>query len=273
MDTKYMELRFLNIRRLLALPLVILALQACAQDSAEVSAEVEEAAAPDAAVTSNLPEEYAFVQEALPGVVVSKVGPSPVVGLLEVYVGADVFYVTEDGKYFVQGEVFDMDSRVNVTDQARKTVRADYLQEFSEDSAVSFPAADEKFRVMVFTDIDCPYCRKLHREMEGYHAEGITVEYLFFPRSGPGTPSWAKAEAVWCAESRQAAMTQAKEGEVLDAGQCTETPVAEHYKLGKDLGISGTPAIVTESGDVITGYRSPAELIQALEALDEAGST
>ena len=268
-----MNLRFARIRHLLALPLAIIALQACAQDAADVDNAAASATEAEAAVKSNLPEEYAFVQNALPGVEVSKVSPAPIAGLLEVYVGADVFYVTKDGKYFVQGEVFDVATRVNVTDSARRTVRSQYLQKFADGSAVSFPAENEKYKVMVFTDIDCPYCRKLHREMASYHENGITVEYLFFPRSGPGTESWAKAEAVWCAQSSPDAMTRAKNGEVLEGADCTETPVAEHYKLGKDLGIGGTPAIVTEAGDVITGYRSAPELLKALEALNEEGSS
>jgi thiol:disulfide interchange protein DsbC len=219
---------------------------------------------------AELPEEYAFMQGILPGVEVTSVAPTPVAGLLEISVGADIYYVSEDGKYFMQGEMMDLDTRVNLTEQSRTTARGKYLADFSGETAITFAAEDEKYKVLVFTDIDCPYCRKLHREIADYNERGITVQYLFFPRSGPGTDSWAKADAVWCSSSRQQAMTDAKSGAVVEAEDCGETAVAMHYKLGKDLGIAGTPAIFTESGELIVGYRSAEELEKLLsEGQDE----
>ncbi len=217
------------------------------------------------AVAAELPEKYAFVQEVLPGVEVTSVTPAAISGLLEVAVGADIYYISQDGRYFMQGEMMDLDTRTNLTEQSRNVARVKYLADFSADTAVTFAAEDEKYKVLVFTDIDCPYCRKLHREIADYNEHGITVEYLFFPRSGPGTDSWAKAEAVWCSDSRQEAMTNAKSGQLVEAEDCGNTAVADHYKLGKDLGIAGTPAIFTESGELIVGYRSADELQLLLE--------
>jgi thiol:disulfide interchange protein DsbC len=213
---------------------------------------------------AELSEEYAFIQEVLPGVEVTSVAATPVAGLLEVSVGADVYYISQDGKYFMQGEMMDLDTRVNLTEQSRTRARGEYLAGFSDETAITFAAEDEQYKVLVFTDIDCPYCRKLHREMADYNERGITVQYLFFPRSGPGTDSWAKADAVWCSSSRQQAMTDAKSGTVVESEDCGETAVAEHYKLGKDLGIAGTPAIFTESGQLIVGYRSAEDLEKLL---------
>ena len=247
----------------LALSLILLSLQACAQDSGAGAPEV---AAVD---TSAVPAEYAYVVEALPGVAITDVRKSPVPGLLEVMVGSDVYYISEDGKYFVQGEVVELATRVNVTDKARSAARAVYMENFSAATAVTFAAEEEKYKVLVFTDIDCPYCRKLHREISEYNDLGITVQYLMFPRSGPNTDSWAKAEAVLCSESRQDALTASKNGEEVDAEACATQAVAEHYKLGKDLGIGGTPAIFTEQGGLIVGYREADVLLSMLE--EEAG--
>jgi thiol:disulfide interchange protein DsbC len=215
-------------------------------------------------LAAELPEEYAFVQDALPGVEVTSVSQAPINGLLEVTVGADIYYVSQDGKYFMQGEIMDLDTRTNLTEQSRNTVRGKYLADFSGDTAITFAAKDEKYKVLVFTDIDCPYCRKLHREIADYNERGITVQYLLYPRSGPGTDSWAKAEAVSCSASQQEALTSAKSGAVVEAEDC-ESAVAEHYKFGKELGIAGTPAIFTESGELIVGYRSAEELLVLLD--------
>jgi thiol:disulfide interchange protein DsbC len=211
-----------------------------------------------------LEKKYAFVQDLFPGVEVTNVRSSPIDGLLEISAGADIYYLSEDGKYFLQGEMLDLDTRENLTEQGRITARSIFLKRFSSDSAVTFKAEDEKYRVLVFTDIDCPYCRKLHREINEYNELGITVQYLAFPRKGPGTDSWAKADLVWCSATPQEALTQAKSGHDIDGEACEASPVARHYKLGKDIGIAGTPAIVDEWGNMIVGYRSAEELEEML---------
>jgi thiol:disulfide interchange protein DsbC len=220
-----------------------------------------------------LDKKYAFVQALFPGVEVTDIRPSPIDGVLEVSVGADIYYLSEDGKYFLQGEIMDLSTRKNLTAKRRTAARSTFLKRLNTDTAVTFEAEDEKYRVLVFTDIDCPYCRKLHRQMDGYNELGITVQYLAFPRKGPGTESWAKAAAVWCSATPQEALTQAKNGENVEGEECVPSPVARHYKLGKDLGISGTPSIFSESGQMIVGYRSAEELekiLAAEEISDEA---
>lgn len=218
----------------------------------------------DFAEADGVPEQYQFVQEAFPEVDITSVQPSPIPGLLQMAVGADLYYVSEDGNYFIMGDIFGLQSRENLTQMARNSARANYLGQMSKEDGIVFAASDEKYAVTVFTDVDCGYCRKLHREMEGYNERGITVRYLFFPRSGPGTDSWAKADAVWCSSSRNEALTAAKSGVVVEAEDCGETPVARDYKLGKDLGIMGTPAIFSPGGELISGYHSPDDLLAIL---------
>jgi thiol:disulfide interchange protein DsbC len=217
---------------------------------------------------AELPEKYQYIQDAFPDVTITAVEPSPVKGLLQMYVGAELYYVSEDGKYFISGDIYGLESKQNVTEAARTSARATYLQSLGADDGVMFAAENQKYVVTVFTDIDCPYCRKLHREMADYNDRGISVRYLFFPRRGPGSPSWDKADDVWCAESRQQAMTDAKNGVEFDAPACGTTPVAQHFSLGKQMGITGTPAIFTSEGQLIVGYRSAEELLELLENPD-----
>jgi len=120
--------------------------------------------------------------------------------------------------------------------------------------------------VTVFTDIDCTYCRKLHREIETFTSRGIKVRYMFSPLAGPGSPSWAKAEAVWCSPDRNDAMTRAKMGEEVKAqGACNDTPVAAHYRIASELGVRGTPGILTDEGRLIPGYVPAERLLGLLE--------
>ena len=129
----------------------------------------------------------------------------------------------------------------------------------SESNMIVFGPANAKMTVTVFTDIDCGYCRKLHGEIDGYLAEGIKVRYLFFPRSGVGTPSFDKAISVWCADDRKAALTDAKAGKSIPDKKC-DNPVKEQMELGEKLGVSGTPAIILESGEMVPGYVPPKRL-------------
>jgi thiol:disulfide interchange protein DsbC len=206
------------------------------------------------------------LQDAFPDLEIGAIAESAIPGLLEFKVGADVFYASADGRYFVQAEIFDLENRVNVTEESRIQARAGYIDEINQKPAIEFAAADSKYSVTVFTDIDCGYCRKLHQQIAEYNERGISIRYLFFPRSGPNTPSWAKAESVWCSDPQQEALTRAKSGEVLPEADCEATPVADHYKLVNELGLTGTPALFTAGGQLLVGYRTPQELEQILKS-------
>ncbi len=193
-----------------------------------------------------------------------QISASPVSGLYEVRIGSKIAYVSADGRYMVQGEIYDLDSERNLTEGRVEGVRKEVLAGVSESGMVIFAPAKYQDTVTVFTDVDCGYCRKLHRQIADYNARGIRVRYMFFPRSGPGTDSWLKAEQVACAQDRRSALTKSKLGEVLKDKPCKPNPVAEHYNIGREFGLQGTPAIVLESGELIGGYLEPAELAKYL---------
>jgi thiol:disulfide interchange protein DsbC len=130
---------------------------------------------------------------------------------------------------------------------------------------VVFSPAVPKYTVTVFTDVDCGYCRELHKHIADYNRLGVKVRYLSFPRTGPDTESWSKAEQVWCSADRQGALTQAKQGQPLKTPVCKVNPVALHYALGREIGLNGTPGIVTESGELLPGYAPPDVLLQELQ--------
>lgn len=189
-----------------------------------------------------------------------QIAPSPVPGLYEVRIGSKIAYVSADAKYLVQGEIIDLGTDVNLTESRREGVRRDVLAGVSEAGMVVFSPPTPTSTITVFTDIDCGYCRKLHKQIADYNAKGIKVRYMYFPRSGPGTDSWTKAEQVACAKDRRGALTRSKQGEKLTDKPCQPNPVAQHYNVGRDFGLQGTPAIVLDSGELIGGYLEPAEL-------------
>jgi thiol:disulfide interchange protein DsbC len=185
--------------------------------------------------------------------------PSPIAGIYEYTQGAEISYLTADGKYFIDGNLYDMKSRDNLTEALRTHAR------------VALINAVPEYTITVFTDVDCAYCRKLHSQMAELNRLGIRVRYMFFPRTGPGTESWKKAEVVWCSSNRNDALTRAKAGAALDMNKiCAPTPVKREYELGESIGVRGTPAIVTENGDYISGYMEPRELLDQLKEFQVA---
>jgi thiol:disulfide interchange protein DsbC len=194
--------------------------------------------------------------------------PSPIAGIYEFAQGGEVSYLTADGKYFLDGNVYDMDTRQNLSEARRMVARAALINAVPESEMLIFSPKNPLYTITMFTDIDCPYCRKMHSEMAEMNKLGVRVRYLFYPRSGPDTESWKKAEAVWCSADRNAALTRAKAGAELDLTKtCGSTPIASEYALGQSIGVRGTPAIITENGSYISGYLPPKELVQEIKKM------
>ena len=209
----------------------------------------------------------ALIASKVPGAKPEDVRATPIPGLYEIMRGTDAAYVTADGKYAIAGDLYDLRSNVNLTDNERRATRLKLLDQIPESQMVIFGAANAPHTITVFTDVDCPYCRKLHSQIADYNRLGIRVRYMFYPRTGPNTPSWTRAEEVWCSSDRHTALTEAKLGETLRVKVCPNTPVAREYELGRELNIEGTPAIVLGNGDMLPGYVSPNELAQLLQTV------
>jgi thiol:disulfide interchange protein DsbC len=143
------------------------------------------------------------------------------------------------------------------------------IARFDKPSCFIFSPANPKYRVTVFTDIDCGYCRKLHAQIADYNKAGISIEYLFFPRAGVGSESFDKAVSVWCASDRRKALTDAKLDKPVASKTCTN-PVRMDYDLGQRIGVDGTPAVYMTDGSYIGGYLSVQDMLARLERKPKA---
>lgn len=208
----------------------------------------------------------ATIAKKLEGLKVEDVRISPVTGVYEITRGSDVSYVSSDGRYAIVGDMIDLDSDANLSENRRRVIRQHLIETVPESEMLVFSPKDPKYTITVFTDIDCGYCRKLHSQIAEYNRLGIRVRYLFFPRSGPDTESWHKAEQVWCASNRNEALTKAKKGEAIDAKDCgANNIVARDYELGHKLSVDGTPAIFLSTGEMLPGYAPPGQLVKYLK--------
>jgi thiol:disulfide interchange protein DsbC len=204
----------------------------------------------------------------LPGIDAASIKAAPVSGLYEVGYGTNIAYVSGDARYLLRGDLIDLDSDVNLTEQRSNRARLEQLANVGEDNMIIFgpDPKNAKYEITVFTDIDCGYCRKLHSEIAQLNNLGVRVRYMFYPRTGPNTASWKKAEEVWCADDRKSAFTAAKQGQKIESKDCGPTPISEEWQMGQAFGVRGTPAIITSDGALIAGYLPPQQLVARLDS-------
>lgn len=203
------------------------------------------------------------INDVFPDVEISRIKPAPIPGLYEVMLGTDVIYLSEDGRYILQGDLIDLGKKVNLSEQERAAARRQILESIPASETIDFAPSTPEHTVYVFTDITCGYCRRFHRDMAELNNKGVTVRYLAFPRAGIGSESFKEMESVWCAADPNSAITLAKQGSEVIPAQC-DNPVKRQYELGQSLGIRGTPAIYLEGGQELPGYVPPDTLLEVL---------
>lgn len=211
------------------------------------------------------------IKSMAPNAKIDSIADSALPGFYEVVMGGNVLYVSEDGKFLMQGRVYDVSSKRDLTEARESVLRKVKVDAVGADQRIIFAAKNPKHRVTVFTDIDCGYCRKLHQEIAQYNDLGISVEYMFFPRAGLGSPSFDHAVTVWCSTDRNKAMTEAKSGVQLEKKVCAN-PITDSYQLGQEIGVTGTPAVIAEDGTMIGGYVPPAGMLERLNGLKAKAS-
>lgn len=212
----------------------------------------------------NLENIIKAVSEHLDGVGKFDVQISPIQGLYLVIAPPRVLYISEDAKYIIDGDITNINTGENYTGAYRNASRFAAVDAEKDSMIIFSPPKDKiKHTISVFTDMDCYYCQKLHKEISEYNKLGIEVRYLAYPRQGLKSPAYDKSVTVWCSKDQKAALTKAKNGEKLAALKC-DSPVDKHFALGNLLGVRGTPALLLENGQLYPGYVPAARLSEAL---------
>lgn len=247
-------------------------LSACAQSTAPKAADKPASRAGDADATAGTPADRAraAIVTLNPKVEIDQVKQAPLPGFQEAIVGGQVVYVSDDGKYVIQGTLYDIAAKKDLSEASMAQVRKRLLGTIPISDRIVFAPQQTKHTVIVFTDVECGYCRKLHSQIADYNRLGIEVQYLAFPRMGLGSEDFRKMVAVWCADDRRQALTAAKNDRPIQMKTCTN-PVTMQYDLGRRMGLTGTPMILGTDGTEIAGYLPPQELLAALQEL--AGET
>ena len=240
---------FLRVGTSLTAVLLLFAVPASAQGN---SAELQK-------VRETVSEQFAEIDP-------QEIFESPIEGWYTIRKGAVIAYISADGRYLFQGDLIDLQDNSNLTEQARNDARVVMLSAVPDEDLIIFSPDNVQHSVSIFTDVDCTFCRRLHSQIDDYMDQGIEIRYFLYPRNGPTSPSWAKAENVWCADDRNEALTLAKLGKEFPTHTCDSSIVSNHYLIGQDVGLRGTPAIVLDDGTLFSGYLPPAQLKEAIVA-------
>ena len=262
------------MRALAGLLCVALSLSACAQDGpAAVAAKpgAQAKKAPNAIepfIRAGTPEARArdAIRRINNEVTIEWVGAAPFPGFRQLVVGGQVVYVSDDGKYLMQGQVFDTHTDENIGDAPMNAVRRKLMATVPKADRIVFSPPNPKYTISVFTDVECGFCRKFHSEIGEINRQGIAVEYLAFPRMGLGSDDFRKMVSVWCSADRRRALTDAKNDRPIKAVDC-KNPVTLEYDVGRRAGLTGTPMIVAADGTALGGYLPPEKLRAALDQL------
>ena len=185
--------------------------------------------------------------------------------------GGRTIYGMEDGIHFFTGNLFRFDGDItNLSELRQNTKRRQLMNAISDKDTIAFgEGRGGSFETInVFTDVDCGYCRKLHSEIAEINALGIKVRYLAYPRGGIGSEGYEKLVTAWCAKDPQATLTNLKSGRTMKMSNC-ESPVKDQYFLGQQIGISGTPAIITSDGRLFPGYLPAGELSKRIFGMNK----
>ena len=174
-------------------------------------------------------------------------------------------YMLPDGEHLILGDIFNISEGQpqSITEKDKDVFRKNKLNTSTLET-IDFLADNEKYSLIVFTDVDCGYCRKFHNEIDQYNNLGISVKYLAFPRAGIDSESYTKMVSAWCSDQTDLSITLLKDNKLIPSKSCKNS-VAEQFELGRTLGITGTPALITQSGKLLPGYVPAEELLMLLQ--------
>tara|TARA_Y100001935_G_scaffold13683_1_gene10432 strand:- start:298 stop:999 length:702 start_codon:yes stop_codon:yes gene_type:complete len=175
-------------------------------------------------------------------------------------------YVLPNTEYIILGDILSLKGGrpENETEKDKGRLRLKMLANLDQDSFIKFKSNNENSVLTVFTDVECTYCRKFHSEIDEYLANGVSINYLAFPRTGIDSSSYEKMVSAWCSNEKKESITNLKNDVDIEMTNC-ENPVENHFEIGRRIGVTGTPAIVTQTGLLLPGYIPANELIAIIK--------
>ena len=183
----------------------------------------------------------------------------------EVKIGEEIYYLTLDLKHLIAGNIIEMSTGNNITENSYKKTRLDYLPQISDDDVILYASANSKHTLTIFTDTSCPYCQKLHNEIDNLVSNKISIKYVLFSRNGSDSDAYNDMVSVWCSKDQKKTLDELFDGSFIESKTCVN-PIDNNYTKAMNLSVNGTPMIFFDDGSVIPGYVSSDKIIEALRS-------
>ena len=200
-----------------------------------------------------------------PTAVIDVSKPSPIPGLTLVSVRGQTLLVSKDGRYVIQGELFDLKGHRDISEDVRSAQRAAAIDTIPVSDRILFAARDPKYTVVMFFDPECAFCRQMMGNIAQYQEQGISVAVVAYPRNGLNSTAFARADAIWCSPDRREALIEALSHPITAPKSCA-TIIRHQFEVGQALSVPGTPTLMDEHGHYLGGYLTPGQLLDRLRS-------
>ena len=185
----------------------------------------------------------------------------------EVTVQKEIFYMTKDYKNLIAGNIIELKTGENLTEKRKENARISLINNLDTNGMIIYKPKKTNHVLTVFTDTSCPYCKKLHDEIDNLITNNIEVRYVLFSRNGNNDDAFRQMVSIWCSSDRLKNLDAAFDGDFIKNDNSCENPISKNYTSAQNLGVTGTPMIFTGDGKLIAGYRPSREIIAYLERL------
>ena len=181
----------------------------------------------------------------------------------EISIQDQLYYLTSDFKHLIVGNVIDFQTGSNLTENKMKRERIKYLSKINDKSVITYKPDSTKYVLTIFTDTSCPYCQKLHNEVDDLLMNDVEVRYVLFSRNGNDDDAYEDMVSIWCSKDQKEALDRAFDNDFVENESC-QNPISDNYSLARDLKVNGTPMIFMEDGLVIPGYVTTDKIMSIL---------
>ena len=198
-----------------------------------------------------------------PGANIASVQKTPYSGLFEVYLDGQLIYVDAKAQYVFSGDVIDLKQRSNLTQARLNQLQAVKWDSLPLGDALKTVKGNGARKLVVFSDVDCPYCRKFEAELT--KVDNITVYTFLYPIEGLHPKAVQTSKQIWCAPDRNKAWDDYISRNTVpnNDGKCAN-PVEANIAFGSKLKVSGTPTLVFANGTRVPGMVPAAQLERLL---------
>ena len=195
-------------------------------------------------IRKNLPERLPNLSS------IDEVSKTPMPGLFEVRIGSDVFYTDAQANFILQGSLFDVRQRRNLTEERVEKLPAMPFEQLPLKNAITQVHGNGKRKLVVFADPNCGYCKRFEKDLQ--NLQDVTIYHLLYPILGED--SKAKSRNIWCAKDRVKTWNDwMLRGVTPPATQCDTAAIDANVEFGKKHRISGTPTLILTDGSRIAG--------------------